>query len=282
MNEDATPESPLSLEYRRLMRWYPERWGRANEDAMLGALLDQADSEGRRVPARAERAALTRAGIAERLGLNRLSRSRLTLTLGGVGIILATIVPVVSEIIFIFPLSDGASWLYFLWRPVYPALAAALLVVAFIVLAFGVGRESGIAGRSIIGRVALILFPTARLVAALINTGSMPELGAPNSQIVLLTVEMWGCQLVFLAGLIVAAVMVAKAGIARGLGRWGLVALAVVEVVATTMDRFVLRALEPVAFWLLPVALVIQLAIGVVFLVSAQTGVATERRSLRA
>ena len=52
---DATRESPLSAEYRWLMRWYPRPWRLANEEAMLGALLDQADGEGRDEVTAAER-----------------------------------------------------------------------------------------------------------------------------------------------------------------------------------------------------------------------------------
>jgi hypothetical protein len=36
-------DSRLGAEYRQLMQWYPRRWRLANEDAMLGTLLDQAE-----------------------------------------------------------------------------------------------------------------------------------------------------------------------------------------------------------------------------------------------
>ncbi len=56
----------LSVGYRKLMRWYPPAWRAAHEEAMLGALLDQADNEHRTTPTRAERASIIRAGIAQR------------------------------------------------------------------------------------------------------------------------------------------------------------------------------------------------------------------------
>lgn len=68
--EHAEPSEPtLSIEYRRLMRWYPRQWRRANEEAMLGTLLDLAESEGRQEPTAAERSAIARGGLAQRFGL---------------------------------------------------------------------------------------------------------------------------------------------------------------------------------------------------------------------
>lgn len=64
----GSPESALAAEYRQLMRWYPHRWRRDNEDAMLGALLDQAEDEGREHPTDAERTALVRSGLAQWFG----------------------------------------------------------------------------------------------------------------------------------------------------------------------------------------------------------------------
>jgi hypothetical protein len=62
-------ESRLSIEYRRLMRWYPRQWRLVNEEAMLGTLLDQAEGEGRQEATAAERSAIAKGGIAQRFGL---------------------------------------------------------------------------------------------------------------------------------------------------------------------------------------------------------------------
>jgi hypothetical protein len=70
--------SELASEYRRLLRWYPRAWRTENEEAMLGALLDQAESDGRNVPTAAERSAIAREGLRERFGLpHRGQRLRL-------------------------------------------------------------------------------------------------------------------------------------------------------------------------------------------------------------
>lgn len=69
MTSEGPTESRLSAEYRRLMRWYPRRWRRENEEAMLGTLLDQAESEGRHEATAGERSAIVRGGVAQRFGL---------------------------------------------------------------------------------------------------------------------------------------------------------------------------------------------------------------------
>lgn len=80
--------SSLSIEYRKLMRWYPAAWRVKNEDAMLGVLLDQADNEHHGAPTRSERASIIRAGIAQRFGLP-VRGQRLRLAPLSVGVVLS-------------------------------------------------------------------------------------------------------------------------------------------------------------------------------------------------
>lgn len=61
-------QSALEGEYRKLIRWYPRWWRKESEDAMIGALLDQAEKEERDHPTEAERSALRRAGFAQWFG----------------------------------------------------------------------------------------------------------------------------------------------------------------------------------------------------------------------
>lgn len=70
----ANSESSLSVEYRKLLRWYPSEWRAANEDAMIGVLLDQSDHELRSTVSRAEKTSLVRAGIAQRFGFPHRGR----------------------------------------------------------------------------------------------------------------------------------------------------------------------------------------------------------------
>jgi hypothetical protein len=52
--------------FRGALRWYPKAWRRANEDVVVGTLMDVADAEGRTAPTREERRDLRRAGVGTR------------------------------------------------------------------------------------------------------------------------------------------------------------------------------------------------------------------------
>jgi len=60
-------QATLEQSYRRLLRWYPGRWRRLNEDALIGTLLDVAESEGRNRPRRSEVVDLAANGIGTRV-----------------------------------------------------------------------------------------------------------------------------------------------------------------------------------------------------------------------
>ena len=60
--------SALEQTYRATLRWYPKKWRKRNEDAVLGTLLDVADEDKRTTPAKGELADLRVNGFATRLG----------------------------------------------------------------------------------------------------------------------------------------------------------------------------------------------------------------------
>jgi len=55
--------------FRSTMRWYPRSWRKANEDVLVGTLLDAADAEGRTAPTATERRDLAVNGIRARLAI---------------------------------------------------------------------------------------------------------------------------------------------------------------------------------------------------------------------
>lgn len=59
--------SALEGQYRRLLRWYPQQWRARNESAVLGTLLDQAESTNRAAPSVGDRVSLRLGGLRERL-----------------------------------------------------------------------------------------------------------------------------------------------------------------------------------------------------------------------
>jgi hypothetical protein len=56
----------LEARYRRLLRWYPRQWRDRNADAIVGILLDQAESKARITPTATEGASLMLGGLRER------------------------------------------------------------------------------------------------------------------------------------------------------------------------------------------------------------------------
>ncbi len=269
--EDATHESPLSAEYRRLIRWYPKRWRLANEEAMLGALLDHAEGETRDEVTAAERKAIIRSGLRRQFEISRRSASRLTLLVGGAALILATVIPLVGRIVLVWPQPLSSSWLYFWWQPIPERAPAALFVIAFAVLALGVGRERGIAGGSAVGKVALILYPVA--YSALFLTESTPlTTETSRATLTLVSVLIWSSSLLWLAALIVASIVVYRAGVVLGMARWGLIVLAVATAAMLTLSHIPNPTLAEIDFWTYPVVLLIQLATGSLYLLGGTTG----------
>jgi hypothetical protein len=55
-------------------------------------------------------------------------------------------------------------------------LSAGVLVVALTILAVGIGKESGIAGASIIGKLSLILFAVAGLALSVIAPATLASI----------------------------------------------------------------------------------------------------------
>lgn len=261
--KDATRESPLSAEYRRLIRWYPRQWRLANEEAMLGALLDQADGEGRDEVTAAERISIIRGGLRRQFGISRRSSSRVTLLVGGAALILATATPLLGGILIAGP-RPIPSWLSFSWQPLPELASGVLLVIAFAILALGVGREPGIAGRSIVGKVALILFPVAYLTEFL-GMWSLPPATSKDTS-TLLPMLIWSSSLLSLAALIAASIVVYRAGIILGLARGGLIALALTTAAILTLSEIPNPALDDIASWAYQVPQLVQLATGSLYI----------------
>lgn len=261
----ATRESPLSAEYRRLIRWYPRPWRHANEEAMLGALLDQAEGEGRHEVPSAERTAIIRGGLRLQFGISRRSPSRLTLLLGGSALILATVIPLLGLIVFVWPQPLSSSWLYFSWQPLPERASAVLFVVAFGILALGLGKEPGIAGRSAVGQVALLLFPVAYLTGFLATSTPLTP-ATSKATLTLVSVFIWLSSLLWVVALITASIVVSRAGIVLGIARWGLIVLAVLTAAMLTLSHIPNLAIGGIAFWAYPVVLLVQLAIGSLYI----------------
>ncbi len=192
--------------------------------------------------------------------------SRTTLTWGGAALVLATLTPIVTELGILFPL-PGTSWLYSVETPFAETVSAAVLVFAFVVLAFGVRGERGIAGSSRVGRTALGLFALTSIVSAGYVAVNMTAVGVNSGVLALVSILFWTLEIVRVVSLIAAAISVFQAGVVTGLARWGLPAVALVLAGVVVVSRIRLPALLDVWLWglvLIPLGLLLT---GVLFLV---------------
>lgn len=194
------------------------------------------------------------------------SASRATLTWGGACLILATVVPIVAELALLFP-PPGTSWLYSAETPVAATASAAVLVIAFVVLAFGVRGERGIAGPSRAGRGALVLFALTSIVSAGYVGMNLTVVAVSSGALAVMSILSWALQIARVVALIVAAVLVFRAGVVTGPARWALPIVALVLVAVMMVSRIPFPAVVDVWLWgLVAIPLGLLLA-GVLFLV---------------
>lgn len=192
----------------------------------------------------------------------------LTLTWGGGALAFASLFPLLSNVGYLLPSVD-LSWVY-ANHPVVGALSAIALIAGCIVLAAGLRGEPGIAGASIVGRVALIVFGLSHTLSTGYFAWRAPGSDADAALLVLWSVLIWGSTLLALAALGVAAIVVLRAGVIRGAARWALPALAVLTVVALLASMIPSLAFIPVWMGALIASEVAQLATGVLFVVEGQ------------
>jgi hypothetical protein len=201
-----------------------------------------------------------------------------TVVAGGVGIVLASIVPVVARAVFLFPVPYPLSWLNDSWWPFFAPTSAAILVVACAILAVGLRGEPAITGPRVVARVALVLFALASLAGSLLSFVPRP-VGTTATELWLLGIGTWVLLGVGTVALIVAAIAVARVGVVRGVARWGLVALAALTVVYLVLGRFAPAGWGGAWIWISTAALVVQLLIGVVYVLQgAASGEGSARR----
>ncbi|MDF2442855.1 MAG: hypothetical protein JWR01_1058 [Subtercola sp.] len=151
-------------------------------------------------------------------GSASIIRTARTTLLGGLGIVLGVIYPLVGSIDPAWPRIPGGqlvSWMVF--------------AVALGILAFGVPGESGIVGDSGVGRVALFVFGIHELVLGIAGAvtpmstdpaAAVAAAGTPAAIFggwVFLSVGILG-----LVAAVVAAVAIVRAGILHGPARWAL------------------------------------------------------------
>ena len=193
--------SALESQYRRLLRWYPKQWRARNEAAVTGALLDEAEDQGRMSPTVGDRASLVLGGLHERF----LRAERPTVvTVAGFGVAAAF-----------------ALWYAFIitWSPSIPAYAGTFSsfsnpalttgLIYLVALALTLGRRLQLARITALAGVlcAIVLFalnltlgwlgPGASATALLVGVGVLAALSltrwrdlvAAGSAVILATIS---------------------------------------------------------------------------------------------
>jgi len=155
--------SPLEATYRRAVRFYPAEWRAANEDVVIGTLLDEAEDTGRMRPRFTEVASLAAHGVSASVGAFGYrfagTRDRLASLAFGAGFALALVMFFGTEWIPWYP-----EELYTPAEQVGPFASATVLVN---VLWFA-GLMFAISGRRWLARVALLLTVPISVVAILL------------------------------------------------------------------------------------------------------------------
>ena len=181
---------------------------------------------------------------------------RTTLVWGGAGVVVATLTPLLLEIVFLFP-SALSSMLF----PVLTTLgnfSVCVLVVAFAILGFGLRGEPGIAGNSKAGRAALVTYAVLGVVtSAFLAVPAPTPVGLAGGVWV---VVIWALAILRVGALIVATAIVFRAGVVQGVARWGLPAVAFAAVTSVLAEVLPLPAAQVASVWsqfAVPVALLL-------------------------
>lgn len=196
-------------------------------------------------------------------------------TWGGAGTALAGLIAILGALQLVLPLNDWVSVRFLGTVPVL--MGSVLLLASMVVLAVGLRDGTGIAGRSVLGRVGLIVFGCSWLVDFLFSNflaGFAPGYGGSAGVILGSALD-----ILFSAALIAGAVAIVRAQVLHGFGRWVLLLVAACNAIVTAF-LFV----PIVIFWqallnwqvdlVIPVLLLVS---GVVYLLDGRTGAIRNR-----
>lgn len=192
--------------------------------------------------------------------------SRATLLWGGAALAVSAVVPTLGQAFFLLP-PPGTSWLYTLESPFFGTASAALLLIAYVLLAFGVRGEPGLVGASRSARtVFVVLALTTTLTAGYVPLPAV-TIGVSTPVLALAGILFALFAIVHVLALTVVAVLVFRAGVVTGLARWAFPVLAVLTILVMVASRIPLPA--AIGVWgtgLVAIPLVMLLT-GVLFLV---------------
>jgi hypothetical protein len=156
------------------------------------------------------------------MNTSTLNRPHLTTLWGGGGIVIAALLSLLATFRVAVPLAHDYS---FQFRGAIPQLLSSIvLAVAIGILALGIRAEAGIVRRSVVGKIALIVFGLRDVVIALV--GMLSRNLSQNALAIESYFDLAFEVIVVVAG-VVAAVVIVRADVLDGFARWVLVPVAV-------------------------------------------------------
>jgi hypothetical protein len=172
---------------------------------------------------------------------------------GGGGLIVGGVVWLIAAIVGAAAASPAIVWLYIL---AFLVLGAALLFVAF-----GQTGSNGAVGNSVFGKVSLVGYALAWILAGLFALlSALGVLASPG------TVVSWIIGILIIAGGLLSAFSVYQQGVARGFAKWALFAPAIWGVLYV----LVIQGLLPGGVWVDVILAVLFALTGLVYLFNSK------------
>ncbi len=192
---------------------------------------------------------------------------------GGGGLVLSGLIALLASLHFVLSLTPSRSLFFASTVPLM--VSDVVMLLATVILAFGVRGESGIAGASIIGKVALLVFGASYLLFSLY--GLLPSSRTPGVAASVFVGD--ALELVVIAAAVVAGVVVVRAKELHGVARWMLLAVALWDAIWGGMIFIPSIGLALIlAVWqadiLMPVALIV---LGVTYAVQGRSAAIRRR-----
>jgi hypothetical protein len=161
----------------------------------------------------------------------RPGNPRSTTLWAGSGVVIVGALALFSALRVVLPLTQQIS--VPLFGHVATIVSALVLLAAMGILAFGVRGESGIVGRSAIGKGALLAFGIGALLLTFLDLVPVDQRSPGLAVVITLVVS---AQVLCVGAAVVASIVIARAGILRGFARWAFVIVAASYLVLTGLS----------------------------------------------
>jgi hypothetical protein len=168
---------------------------------------------------------------------------------GGVGLAVGGVLWILAD--------AGPSFPHIVSAAVWEVVAGAVVCAAAVILAVGLGRETGIVGRSAWGVMALFLFGARNLTLSSLGWLATRAVAATGSASAALIAANTTLIVFFALATLVAAISVVRAGVLHGFARWTLMAVACRDLLAAAVLFAYSEPLESTLGYLGPLLIIV-------------------------